>query len=25
VLESAGDLPNFDAIKQTLDKLSVTA
>jgi peroxiredoxin len=25
VLESAGDLPNFDAIKQTLEKLAVTA
>lgn len=25
MLESAGDLPNFDAIKSTLEKLSVTA
>jgi len=25
VLESAGDLPNFEAIRQTLEKLSVTA
>ncbi|MFM1746003.1 MAG: hypothetical protein RLZZ630_1940 [Bacteroidota bacterium] len=25
VLESAGDMPNFDAIKQTLEKLAVTA
>jgi peroxiredoxin len=25
VLESAGDLPNFEAIKSTLEKLSVTA
>jgi peroxiredoxin len=25
VLESAGDLPNFEAIHTTLEKLSVTA